>query len=59
MKKVNKGLIVSLFEWIGFQWSKVRWRTNGEDDGKDDGEDDGEDDDGDRFDDSQIWLLYI
>ena len=28
MKKVNKGLIESLFEWIGFPWSKVRWWTN-------------------------------
>ena len=28
MKKGNKGLIASLFEWIGFPWSKVRWRTN-------------------------------
>ena len=28
MKKANKGLIVSLFEWIGFSWSKVRWQTN-------------------------------
>ena len=28
MKKVNKGLIASLFKWIGFPWSKVRWRTN-------------------------------
>ena len=28
MKKANKGLIVSLLEWIGFPWSKVRWRTN-------------------------------
>ena len=24
MKKTNKGLIASLFEWIGFPWSKVR-----------------------------------
>ena len=66
MKKANKGLIASLFKWIGFPWSKVRWRTNvavllldflykmfdnGEEiDGKDDGKDDGEDDNGDRFD---------
>ena len=28
MKKANKGLIVSLFEWIGFPFSKVRWQTN-------------------------------
>ena len=28
MKKANKGLITSLFEWIGFPWSKVRWQTN-------------------------------
>ena len=28
MKKVNKGLIASLFEWIGFPWSKVKWRRN-------------------------------
>ena len=28
MKKVNKGLIASLFKWIGFPCSKVRWRTN-------------------------------
>ena len=28
MKKANKGSIASLFEWIGFPWSKVRWRTN-------------------------------
>ena len=28
LKKGKKGLIVSLFEWIGFPWSKVRWRTN-------------------------------
>ena len=28
VKKTNKGLIASLFEWIGFPWSKVRWRTN-------------------------------
>ena len=28
MKKANKGLIASLFEWIGFPWSKVRWQTN-------------------------------
>ena len=28
MKKANKGLIASLFEWISFPWSKVRWRTN-------------------------------
>ena len=28
MKKLNKGLIASLFEWIGFPFSKVRWQTN-------------------------------
>ena len=28
MKKANKGLIPSLFEWKGFPWSKVRWQTN-------------------------------
>ena len=28
MKKGKKGLIASLFEWIDFPWSKVRWRTN-------------------------------
>ena len=28
MKKANKGLIASLFKWIGFPWSKVRWRPN-------------------------------
>ena len=28
MKKANKGLIVSLFEWIGYPLSKVRWQTN-------------------------------
>ena len=27
-KKVNKGLIASLLEWIGFPWSEVRWWTN-------------------------------
>ena len=28
MKKANEGLIVNLFKWIGFPWSKVRWRAN-------------------------------
>ena len=28
MKKGKKALIVSLFEWIGFPWSNVRWWTN-------------------------------
>ena len=28
MKNANKDLIASLFEWIGFPWSKVRWQTN-------------------------------
>ena len=27
MKKANKDLIVSLFEWIGFSFGKVRWQT--------------------------------
>ena len=26
--KANEGLIASLFEWIGFPFSKVRWQTN-------------------------------
>ena len=28
MKKANKGLKASLYEWIGFPWSKIRWQTN-------------------------------
>ena len=28
MKKGKKSLIASLFKWIGFSWSKVRWQTN-------------------------------
>ena len=28
MKKGNRDLIASLFKWIGFPWSKVRWWTN-------------------------------
>ena len=28
MKKANKGLIASLFKWIDFPFSKVRWQTN-------------------------------
>ena len=28
MKKANKGLIASLFEWIGFPWNRIRWQTN-------------------------------
>ena len=28
MKKGKKGLIASLFQWIGFPSSKVRWWTN-------------------------------
>ena len=28
MKKANKGLIASLFKWIGFPFSKVSWQTN-------------------------------